>query len=354
MRLISPKPTTRPVAPPSRRGARRGFTLAELVVALMLFSMLAGGILTVVMRQQRFYRSAADIIKVKSQLREGTAVLPLDLRGISTSDTLSNSGGTALNADIYSRSDYALEFRRTFGGSLICRLRTVLPYDTITIYPKSTGRVAAITSWAATPEAGDSLLVLDDYTMVGHGDDRWVAYEVKAVTPVTGGKGCPWKTPATNSGPSTTPADSTSLLYASDTTRTSYKITLDRNISQTVIIGAPVRFFRRARYEIFQAGDNQFYLGYSDCLRTYANTCSDVTPVAGPYSAYTGVTSENGLVFAYYDSLGNALASTDPSRKVARVDVIMRSNLDNASKTGTGTSSYRDSTVFSIGVRNRR
>src|SRR3712207_6717642 len=96
--------------------ARRGFTLAELVVALLLFSIVGGGILTLMMRQQRFYRSTADIIQLQGQLRQGGSVMPLDLRGMSTSDTTANGivlgRATNYNADIYARSDKRSEERR--------------------------------------------------------------------------------------------------------------------------------------------------------------------------------------------------------------------------------------------------
>ena len=344
--LVTPRFRPRRATSPART-RRSGFTLAELVVALMLFGMIGGAILSVVMRQQRFYRSSADIIRLQGQLRQGTSILPADLRAISTSDTLVNSAATRFNGDIYGRGDWFLEFRRTFGSSLICAKRPAAPLDTIWLYPKSTGAIAALTSWTNTPQTGDSVLVLDDWTMLGPGDDRWQAYEVLDVTPVTGAKGCPWK--------GQTAGDSTSAMFLSDTGRTSYKVTLKTPLSKTILVGAPVRFFRRARYELYQAPDTLWYLGYSDCLRTYATECSDVTPVAGPYRPYTGVASENGLVFAYYDSLGNALDATAESRRVARIDVLMRSQIENVTRTGAGSgSTYADSTLFSIAVRNRR
>jgi hypothetical protein len=267
---------------------------------------------------------------------------------------------TRFNADIYSKNDWSIEFRRTFGSSLICAKRTATTTDTIMLYPKSLDAVAAVSSWGIPPVEGDSILILDDWTMVGPGDDRWKAYEVKSVTPVTGNKGCPWKIADTDPVEPGDQPDGTSLLFPSDTVRPSYEIALggtgNKDLSKTIIIGAPVRFFRRVRYEIYQAADNQWYLGYSDCLPARLPPCTEATPVSGPYSPYTGISTENGLTFAYYDSLGNKLAITAEPRLISRIDVVMRSaTANNVTRTGSGAGEqYRDSLLLSIGIRNRR
>jgi hypothetical protein len=115
-----------------------------------------------------------------------------------------------------------------------------------------------------------------------------------------------------------------------------------------------VRFFRRVRYELYQAPDAQWYLGYRDCLRTTG--CTDMTPVSGPYAPATGIAGEDGVRFAYYDSLGTALATSDPGNRVARVDIIMRAVTDRpVTRTGAGAGEiYRDSVVLSVAIRNRR
>jgi hypothetical protein len=231
---------------------------------------------------------------------------------------------------------------------MICATRTAVPLDTITLFPKKTGLIDALSNWGTTPAVGDSVLVLDERSLFGEGDDRWVAYEVRAVTPVTGLNGCPWKGKVSG--------DSTPLLFDADTVRPSYKVALDRTLGKYVMVGAPVRFFRRVRYEVYQAPDGNWYLGYSDCLRTRDPACSEVAPVSGPYMPYTGIAGENGLTFVYYDEAGNILASTAQPRLISRIDVVLRSQTANpVTRTGAGAGGhYRDSLVVSIGIRNRR
>jgi len=325
---------------------RRGFTLPEMLIALVLFSLVGGGIITLVMRQQRFYRSTAEVIKVQGQLRQGGSGLPLDLRGISTSDTTANgitsfARAVNYNTDVYSRTEASIDFRRVFGSSVICAKPAV---NVITIYPTALDAVPILTTWANQPQVGDSVLVLDEGKMLSTVDDRWRVYEVRTVAVAKGNKGCPWK--------SAVPLDSAPLLYAADTVRNSYRIGLGENHHQYVHVGAPVRFFRRVRYQSYQAADGEWYLGYADCLKTYATAslCSDPTPMSGPYQA------GNGIVFSYFDSAGTALTSADASRRIARVDVVLRAASATAiSRTGSAApSTYTDSLLISIGIRNHR
>jgi type II secretory pathway pseudopilin PulG len=335
----SPSPTRLRRAP-----ARPGFTLGEMLIAIVLFSLVGGSILSLMMRQQRFHRSTTEVIRLQGQLRQASSVLPLDLRGISTADTTANGIGvgaraTNYNADIYARTGTSIDVRRIFGSSLICAKPAT---NTITIYPSALDSVPVLTAWAATPVVGDSLVVLDEGKLIGVEDDSWRVYEVRIVAAAKGSKGCPWKT-ATDPG---------AVLYPADTIRTSYRIGLDQNLAPHVRVGAPLRFFRRVRYQSFVAGDGKTYLGYSDCLKTYATAwlCSDPTAVSGPYQA------ADGIAFTYRDSLGNELTTTDASRLISRIDVVLRGVSTRAiTRTGSGTpSTYSDSVLLSIGVRNFR
>jgi len=331
MTAYSPRP------PRSPRPLRPGFTLPEMLIALVLFSLVGGSVLSLMMRQQRFHRSTAEVIKLRGQLRQASSVLPTDLRGISTSE--------ATNVDIYARSDASIDFRRVFGSSLVCAVPAT---NVITLYPSALDAVPVLTTWAQPPVLGDSLLVLDEGKMISVDDDTWRVYEVRAVAPVKGNKGCPWK-PA---------ADVSPLLTAADTLRTSYRVGIDPSLAANVRVGAPVRLFRRTRYQSFRAGDGKWYLGYADCLRTHATAslCSDPTPASGPYQPQVGNTAQNGIVFTYFDSVGNALASTDPSRLITRVDVVLRAmSTRPIARTGSGVAStYSDSLLLSIGIRNFR
>jgi prepilin-type N-terminal cleavage/methylation domain-containing protein len=331
--------------------ARRfGFTLAELLVSLVLFGLVAGGILTMLQRQQRFYGSANALISMRSQLRQGLTVLPFDLRWVSTSDTNVNSASTKNDADIYSRADDAIEFRQIIGTSVMCGKKATSPVDTVIILPQALTVVS--TAFSMTPVVGDSILILDEGTMPGELDDRWRPYEITAFSTASGTNGCPFVTSASlfGSGP---------LLSAADTGKSSYRLTLSPALSTTTGTDVPVRIFRRAKYQLYQASDNKYYVGYSDCLRTYATAskCSALTPVAGPYLPNSGTMT--GLSFVYYDSTGAKVPPGLglPHTKIARIDLTLRGETRRAvDRTGMTVlpTKYRDSVAVTIGLRNRR
>jgi prepilin-type N-terminal cleavage/methylation domain-containing protein len=334
----------------STNARRFGFTLAELLVSLVLFGLVAGGILTMLQRQQRFYGSANAIVSMRTQLRQGLTVLPFDLRWVSTSDTTVNSSATKHEADVYARSDDAIEFRQVIGTSVMCGKKATAPADTVIILPQSLSVMA--TSFAVTPVVGDSILILDEGTMPGELDDKWKPYEITAINAASGTKGCPFVASAAAFGTG-------ELLTAADTGKSSYRLTISPTLSISTGTDVPVRIFRRARYQLYQAADSKYYVGYSDCLRTYATAtkCSALTPIAGPFLPNSG--SMTGLSFVFYDSTGAKVANGLglPASKIARIDITLRSetrrSVDRTGMTVLPTK-YRDSVAVTIGLRNRR
>ena len=120
-------------AAPSRRA---GFTLIELVIALVLMSLVGSAIVSLLLRQQRFYNSTTDLIQTRQQIRQAAAMLPSDLRGISS-----------IGGDIYFMTDSALEFRSVFGSSVVCsniggKLSTV---------PRVLAKGSNMTTWIRSP-----------------------------------------------------------------------------------------------------------------------------------------------------------------------------------------------------------
>jgi prepilin-type N-terminal cleavage/methylation domain-containing protein len=305
---------------------RAGFTLIELVIAMVLMSLVGGAIVKVLLQQQRFYNSTTDLIQTRQQIRQATAMLPSDLRGIASGDS-----------DIYVMTDSSLEFRSVFGSSIACSVDAGGGW--VSTVPQVLAKGSAMTSWTALPSVGDSIAVYDEGTITAQSDDRWSRAQITAVTLRTGNvnDGCPT-------------ASGLAQLAGLTASNPSYKLTITPKFPN-VTVGASIRFLRRVHYNVYKASDNQWYLGYYDCKTGRVPVCNAVQPIAGPFQPYA-VNGSSGVQFAYYDSTG--AVTTKPS-EVARISLVVRgqsAGLLNLS--GAGGTVFRDSLRIEVGLRNRK
>ena len=91
--------------------ARRGMTLVELVVALVIAGVLLSLIASISLRQQRVYADLADATALSGQLREAAAILPIDLRAVASGAGDIRNGGAL---------DTAIEIRATIATAIVC------------------------------------------------------------------------------------------------------------------------------------------------------------------------------------------------------------------------------------------
>jgi len=308
---------------------RAGFTLVELLITMALISLVAGAIVTLLVRQQRFYRSTSVVIDTRQQLRQAASMLPSDLRGISS-----------IGGDIYAMSDSSLEFRSTFGGSIVCV--TDPGKKRVTTVPRRLAKGSVLTSWSVTPSIGDSVAIYNDSTSSGSADDVWSLHQITKVTIQTtyDTNGCPV---------------ATGLVQLGDlsTSNPSYELGLSPAQSINIKSGAGMRFFRRVHYSIYyQASDAKWYLGYYDCvpLRLPA-VCTPIRAIAGPFQPYA-TNGTSGLQFAYFDSTG---AVTTTRSAVARISLVARGKGETlVNLTGGASTVFGDSLRIEVGLRNRR
>jgi prepilin-type N-terminal cleavage/methylation domain-containing protein len=310
---------------PSMR--RHGFTLIELMVVMVLLSVVVGGLIKVIAGQQRFYRSAGDLMESRSQIRQAISLLPTDLRGMST-----------VGSDILSASDTSIQFRATIGASAVCTANAGA--RTFNFPPNTLSSGQVISAGRVVATAGDFLAVYDDGASPGRSDDTWVVYTIRDVQmPVATCPGTPF-------------------VSAADQLRQGYVITVVEPISVTIVQGAPARILRQVEYRLYRAGDGKSYLGYIECP---GGACTAIQPVSGPYRDYVGAgNANNGLQIQYFDSLGAeisgaALAVRANLNNVARLQITVRGQTASAlSVPGLAPAKKQDELTVQVGVRNRQ
>lgn len=306
---------------PSRSAAsalRPGFTLAEMLVVMVLLTIVGGSLMGVLSKQQRFYRGVSDLGDLRSQLRQAEAVMSSDIRGMST-----------IKNDILTMSDSSIDFRYTIGSSIVC---TKSP-SIVTLPPTALSNGNTLTSWVQQPAVGDSVWIFDEgNNTTASTDDTWQGFRITSFVPTPGA--CP-----------------PPYTQLADAINSSWTMTVDHTISNTVLAGAAMRFVRRAHYSLYRSTNDQlWYLGYT-C--SACGTGATIQPIAGPFNPFTAVTTPDlsGLRFTYFDSTG---AITSDPTTVARINVVIRGQTRGyLNVPGLKQGYYTDSVRTDIAVRNR-
>lgn len=321
---------TNPIIPPARPALRpRGaFTLIELMVVIVLLSVVVGGLVQMLAGQQRFYRSAGELMESRSQIRQAASILPADLRGVSI------SGG-----DILAASDTSIDFMTTFASTIVCTAG-----GNAFGFPPSilqSGQTLTSGRWRAA--VGDIVMVYNGGPSTKANDDTWTRYTITGTADIAGF--CPTGVPSV----------ANSYVSAADAAQPSFVVMVDPAISATHEIGSPVRVLRRVQYALYAASDGEWYLGYRDCA---AGPCSAIQPVSGPYRSFVGTgDGRNGLQFTYFDTLGVQL---DPANnagdltRIGSVRITVRGETASAmALPGMPRAPKQDTMQVFVGMRNR-
>jgi prepilin-type N-terminal cleavage/methylation domain-containing protein len=301
---------------------RQGLTLVELLIVIVMLSIVVGGIMGILVRQQQFYSGAAGVLDTRSSVREGAAVLQSDLRALSPASN-----------DIALMGPTFIEFEQQFGASVVCAVGV----NTIDIAPQVVEKGAVLTSWATPPRRGDQVLI----------------YDSNAEGSAFNAQGWTGPTQLTQDPTPNTPCPtSTGLTSTAAEASRGWRLTLQDNVNGpaalsltgTIRPGSAVRFLRRARYQLYQAADDNWYLGFTYCTPT----CGALEAVSGPY--LDDKTAAPGVQFRYLDRFRNV---TTNQLQVSRIDVTLRARSERAvNMPGRQRGFYYDSLTTSIAVRN--
>jgi len=281
---------------------RRGFTLAELLVALALFGIVAEGIYRVLVSTQRISQAQAQRIELQQTLRGAAAVLPVEFRELDAAD-----------GDIHAMAATAITIRAMRQLAFVCRPAALDGRATdLTL----TIRAAPLFGLRGFNPATDSLLIYYESDMAAPDGNGWALAALTAVADDTCADGAPGR-----------------KLSARGVRRPEQP-----DWTAAVPGGAPVRGFEVVTYRLYPASDGRWYLGMRGAAETQ--------PLAGPLSGRAG------LSLAYYDATG---APTAVPTRVALIEMRVRGQTADPVRRPDGAlERLRDSLVTWVALRNNR
>jgi prepilin-type N-terminal cleavage/methylation domain-containing protein len=261
---------------------RSGFSLAELLVVIVLASILMGAAYQSLFVQERTFRTTGDMIRSQDALRTALGVLEAELREAVT--VPSATGGP----DILLATRDSVVFRAQRRLGFVCEVASNEKHLV-------TWSLSAVDFFTT---ADSVVFVFADGVVTTADDDRWIALRPSGVQASTAA--CP-------SRPGTQVADQRLVsLKAEDGSDVSPQVLED------VHPGAPVRGVQRVTYGIYESGGRWM-------MARRAGS-------GGPERLVSGLAEPGeGLVFTYLDGDGNQLIDPVTPGSVAAIRVVMRS-----------------------------
>ena len=287
---------------------RRGFSLVELLVAMVVAGVVLALLTLTGLRQQRLIADLFDDAALSGQLREASALLPTDLRVLgSAAGDLREARGTIASAVVCD----------TARGSVVLAAGT----DSADTY----------TSYATSIQPGDTAWLYQS----ANGNESWVPRAINSVAATAAGRCAPI-------GP---------LLRAEVAARARTAITLDSAVDAAVI-GRPLRVTRSLRLSLYRSSDGTWNLGERD-WNPSTQRFNSIQPLAGPFLP----ANTAGLTFEYLDSNRAAMPTplADP-RAAAAIAFTLRGETRYAVRALGATQQGRrvDTARVVVLLRNRR
>jgi hypothetical protein len=233
---------------------RRGATVAELAIALLLAGVAAALGAGMLLSAERRARREGDDSHASQTTRDVVHAVGSDL-------------ASARWNTVVVRGDTALDLQAHVGTSVAC----VVAGASLVLPAEVTSGGEPWTSWRYQVEVTDIVAAWDS-----SGGGSWVSATVDSVFQSASGAGC---------------AAGSAFRSLADSISQHPVTRLHLSIALPVTVGpgAPVRVFRGVRWTLYRGGDGAWWLGQRRC----AATCGAVQPVAGPLAP----PADTGLVF---------------------------------------------------------
>ena len=306
------------------RRTQYGFTLVEMMIAMVLAGIVMAAVYQLLIGQSRSYGKQRELMDVHGTLRSAATLLAWEIRQ-----------SWAAGGDLYSINANSITLRSIQGGGVICGLHATL-----------TARAGLGTT------SGDFDATADDSALVYVADtDAWVVGSIDQILTNPVPAGVPWCDWA--GGASIVPDVVLEVTFPGGWTQQDFDAYCNTMSAQkipnclaapdwptfcptlgwqdedickpalaaseasggtggTYEVGAPFRAFRRVEYGLYQdAGDGRWWLGRK------IGAVASYEKLTGPLLA----PASGGLVLTYRDAAGNITA--DPTQ-VAVIDFVLR------------------------------
>ena len=265
---------------------RRGFTLLELTVAMVLALLVAGVVQRLLIHGQRLARAQAERMALHDNVRVAALVLAGELAGIGY-DEITPAASAALGYPAAIRSDLlaiergAVTYLAGRGAGRVCGVGSGPPAEI----------VIAESSWESprAPRATDSLLVFAESDPATGSDDAWIHLGIASA----GAGSCPGG-------------------EAGIAVRVAAPAPLDPAALARVTPGAPARLAEVMQMRYYQSGGKSWF-----GMRSLS-TGEAITPVAGPLADSSA--SVRGLALVYRNA---ADAPTSDPAAVRTVEITL-------------------------------
>jgi len=231
---------------------RRGFTLVEVLLALIIMGVVTGALYRLLNTNQRLALAQAEQVSLQSNVRTGSLIVPSELRELNTWQ-----GGTADRNDVSVAQPNNVTYRAGRGMGFLCQGAAAGATQLILRQSNWTG--------ARPPDAArDDLHIFIDGDPYDDNDDGWSQLNLTGVAPGNACGGAP-----------------------------SWALTVPA-IPAAVPANTPVRLFEVMQLQLY-ADAGEWWLGVRSPLDLAP------VPVLGPLTA-------NGFQLQYLDSTGVATA----------------------------------------------
>ena len=284
---------------------RRGFTLVELMIAILLLGLVSTAIYKVLLNNQRTFAAQTQRIDLQQNIRAAATILPGEFRELDAADGDIVAPMTATSITIRAMRQMAI----------LCTA-PVLPNNPLTFIVRQSPFFGDRQNFIL----GDSVLLYYEGNTTLRSDDRWVLGRVTINPPA---QNCPDVAPKPG--------------FA--VTMQANWLPAGLNAANTVTSGSPLRGFTTLTYSLWQSPtDNQYYL---------AQTANGTTqPMVGP------LTGANGLTFLYYDSTGTTQTAIPTVVRMIEIRVRARTAQVIRQANDPALAYKTDSVVVRVALRN--